>query len=120
MNVYVLPRASDYARPLSRRKHTVSSEVRIGIVTLSFTLIGLISLLSFASLRHTTKIQAAGYQIKKIEQEKESLLNTHKSLTMEIARKQSLMALDESEQVKRMPVINNPSIVSTNRNLALK
>jgi len=120
MNVYVLPRASDYSRPLLRRKHTVSSEVKIGIVTLCFTLIGLISLLSFESLRHTTKIQAAGYEIKKLEQQKNSLLNTHKSLTMEIARKQSLAALDESEQVKGMQIIDHPNIVSTKRNLALK
>lgn len=119
MSVYVLPRTSP-SSTTPRRKHTISYEVKIGLVTLSFTLIGLISLLSFASLSHTSKIQAAGYQIKKLEQQKESLLNTHKSLTMEIAKKRSLAALQSSDQVKRMVIVSNPIIVDSHPNLALK
>lgn len=119
MSVYVLPHTSAPSS-LPRRKHTISYEVKIGIVTLSFTLIGLISLLSFASLSHTSKIQAAGYQIKKLEQQKETLLNTHKSLTMEIAKKRSLDALESSDQVKQMVLVTNPIIVDSHPNLALK
>lgn len=121
MNVYVLPRQSPFSSSaLPRRKHTVSSEVRVGIVTLSFTLIGLISILSFASLRHTSKIQAAGYEIKKLEQVKSSLLNTNKSLTMEIAKSRSLANLEQSDVVSQMPLVNHPIIVTSNRDLALK
>lgn len=121
MTVYVLPQKSAYSEsPLPRRKHTVSYEVKIGVVTLSFTLVGLISLLSFASLNHTSKIQAACYEIKKLEQEKSSLMNTHKSLTMEIAEKRSLVALEKSTQVKSMVLVNNPIIIDSHPNLALK
>ncbi|MBI4836476.1 MAG: hypothetical protein HY817_04425 [Candidatus Abawacabacteria bacterium] len=120
MTVYVLPRSPSHSGSSPRRKHTISYEVKIGLVTLSFTLIGLISLLSFASLSHTSKIQAAGYQIKKLEQEKESLMNTHKSLTMEIAKRRSLATLENSDRVKAMVVVTNPIIVESHQNLALK
>lgn len=121
MTVHVLPRQSSFtASALPRRRHTVSSEVKVGIVTLSFTLIGLISILSFASLRHTSKIQAAGYEIKKLEQEKGALLNTNKSLTMEIAKRRSLANLEQSETVNRMAIVDHPIIVTSNRDLALK
>lgn len=119
MNVYVLPHSkSPNLSP--RRKHTVSAEIKIGLVTLSFTLIGLISLLSFASLSHTSQIQAAGYQIKKLEQQKSSLSNTHKALTMEIAEKRSLATLEGSKKVKSMVLVSNPIIVDNHSNLALK
>lgn len=119
MNVYVLPRNNNPSLS-PRRKHTISGEVKIGLVTLSFTLIGLISLLSFASLSHTSQIQAAGYEIKKLEQQKSSLSNTHKALTMEIAEKRSLATLENSKVVKSMVIVNNPIIVDPHSNLALK
>ncbi len=119
MNVYVLPRTNN-PQLTPRRKHTVSAEVKIGLVTLSFTLIGLISLLSFASLSHTSQIQAAGYEIKTLEQQKSSLSNTHKALTMEIAQKRSLATLESSPKVKNMVLVSNPIIVDTHSNLALK
>ncbi len=121
MPVYVLPQSQfSSSLPPVRRKHTASVEVTVGVVTLSFTLICLISILSFASLRHTSKIQAAGYLIKKQEQEKSSLSNTNKSLTMEIAKRRSLNNLEQSSQVSKMLIVSSPVIITAPRDLALK
>jgi len=79
----------------------------------------MIGLLSFFYLVKFTEIHTKGYQLRKLEIEREKLMTAREGQATEIARLKSLNSIRESEATSRMIPARNPIFVKQDGTVAL-
>jgi hypothetical protein len=93
------------------RKTTLSQKVEFGVVSLIFITIVLVCSLALTYLAHTNKIATRAYQLKKIEQERESLITESQILNMKISQVQSLVAIENDPIIASMRSFEAPIFI---------
>ena len=102
------------------RKHTLSQKVRIGTITLTFTLISLMAILSLAQMFHANEISTRGYALRELENQKDELSIQNKILRQQVTAAESLLSIQSSEVVKAMVPVTNPIVLKGDKRVALK
>jgi len=103
------------------KKQLLSRRIEIGVVTLTFTLIIIICILSILLLLHSNKVATKGYQLRNLQNELSQIELRHQKLEAIVAEKKSIVAIAESDIVKnRLSPVNNLVIVRSDRKLAKK
>lgn len=80
--------------PQHPRRRTIHPRVRVGAVTLSMLLAGVMSALAILSLLLSNSGATKGYELRAIQAQHEELVNDTKVLRMRVAELQALRNLD--------------------------
>ena len=102
------------------RKKTLSQEIRIGSITLTFTLIVIICVLSIAHLLESNQFQTYGYEINELEKTRANLLIENRSLQLQIAQAKSLDSIKNSTVVGAMIPVTNAKTIKIQNEVALR
>lgn len=92
--------------------------LRVGRFFLMFSMTFLIGILSFVYLMKFTEIQTKGYQLRKLELERNSLISSTETQTTSIARLRSLKDITDSSIASRMVPARNPIFIRTDGSFA--
>lgn len=81
-------------------------------------LMGMVAFLSFAYLAHFHTVATKGYELRRLEADRNQLLNQYEIKNMRLAEMQSLTTIVESEKANTMRRANNIEFVRGNTALA--
>lgn len=84
------------------RRKTLSSEIRIGMISLILTIIFLITGMSLLSLTQLNETATKGYQINRLEKEYQELVTDGELTDRLLLQARSLEAIKNNEVVRRM------------------
>lgn len=93
------------------RKKALRTHLRLGSVSLIFTLAVLIAVLSVLQLLHANRVATRGYIIRNLEIEKAQVLNDNQILKMQVARAKSLTSIIKNETTMRMVEVTQPTFL---------
>lgn len=83
-----------------------------------FSVIIVIGLLSFVYLVNFTQLHTKGYQLRRLELEKEKLISVREVQNTNIAKLKSLATLQESNVINRMIPARNPIFIKRDGSFA--
>lgn len=104
-----------------RAIHTRSAfplTLRVGRFFLLFSMTLMIGLLSFVYLIKFTEIHTKGYQLRKLELERDRLMTAREAQSTDISRMKSLNEIRQSEVTSRMIPARNPVFIKADGNVA--
>jgi hypothetical protein len=113
----ILTHSSQFHRAI-RTNNAFPLSLRVGKFFLLFSMTFMIGLLSFFYLVKFTEIHTKGYQLRKLEIEREKLMTAREGVSTEIARLKSLNSIRESEATFRMIPARNPVFVKQDGTVA--
>lgn len=117
MSQLIITRSSPFHRAIRNRQFFLAP-VRVGKFFLLFTLTFLLGLMSFFYLVKFTEIHTKGYQLRKLELEKNKLLTTRESKSTDIALLMSLRTIRESAVTSSMVRARAPIFIKGEKNIA--
>ncbi len=97
--------------PTHVRKQTLSHKVEVGMQSLIFVTITLVTIISLAFLANANRNATKGYALKTLELERSRLLTETEVWNMQIAKVQSLTSLKNDPAIQRMVRVNQPKFV---------
>lgn len=103
----ILTHSSQFHRAI-HEKSVFPLSLRIGKFFLLFSMTFMIGLLSFFYLIKFTEIHTKGYQLRKLELERDKLMTARAGQATEIARLKALTTVRESDITSRMIPARNP------------
>lgn len=103
----ILTHSSQFHRAI-HEKSAFPLSLRVGKFFLLFSMTFMIGLLSFFYLIKFTEIHTKGYQLRKLELERDKLMTARAGQATEIARLKALTTVRESDITSRMIPARNP------------
>jgi hypothetical protein len=92
-----------------RTRGSIRDQVRVGQVALMFGLLLIIGILSLMYLMQFSKVATKGYQITRLEVERNRLMTEREVLNVKVAEQRSLQSfLTEGNRIDHMVQNNNP------------
>lgn len=113
----LLTHSSQFHRAI-RTESMFPLSLRVGKFFLLFSMTFMIGLLSFFYLVKFTEIHTKGYQLRKLEIEREKLMTAREGQATEIARLKSLNSIRESAATSRLIPARNPIFVKQDGTVA--
>ena len=113
----ILTHRSQFHRAI-RTRSLFPLTLRVGRFFLLFSMTFVIGLLSFVYLIKFTEIHTKGYQLRKLEIERDQLMTARAAQSTDIARMKSLNEIRQSEITSRMIPARNPVFIKTDGNVA--
>lgn len=101
-----------------RFRNTIPLQVRAGKFFLMFSMVMLGGLMSFLYLMNYSDIQTKGYQLRKLEMERQELRTQHEIKMMNVSKVRSLGHIQKSAQLARMVPLRNPIYLNADSKLA--
>lgn len=98
----------NHSSGVGMRRRTLSQEIEVGAVTLTFAVFTLAVVVSLIHLAHANRTATRGYILEKIELQKEALATEMEILRQKTSEAKSLMTIQNSETVQKMVPIKNP------------
>lgn len=102
------------------RRRTLSQQIEIGAVTLTFVVVLLACVVSLIYLAHANRVATRGYIIKKLEMEKTELVTENEIWRQQVSEAKSLTAVQTSDAVTRMAKIKDATYLRTDIAVAKK
>jgi hypothetical protein len=103
---------------VSIKKYTLSQRVEASISSLLFVIIALVCLISLAYLAHANKNATKGYSLKTLELKRSHLIVQNEVWDMEIAKAQSLEALQNDPKIASMVRAEKPLFIRADTAIA--
>lgn len=113
----ILTHGSSFHRAL-RTRNALPLSLKVGKFFLLFSMTFMIGLLSFVYLVKFTEIHTKGYQLRKLEIDRERLLRSQALKNTDIAHLKSLMTIQQSEIASRMIPARNAIFIKQDGTIA--
>ena len=102
------------------RRRTLSQQIQVGAVSLTFVVIVLALIVSLIYLTHANRVATRGYVIKRLEIEKTQLVTENEIWRQQVSEAKSLRAVKESPVVQSMVGVRDPAYIRTELAVAKK
>lgn len=93
------------------RRRTLSTEIRLGAVSLTVVVTLLALVVSLIYLAHANRVATRGYSIKKLEIEKTNLITDNEIWRQQVSEAKSLATVGDSPVVKKMTAVRDATYV---------
>lgn len=92
------------------RKRTVSTNIRFGVVSLLFLVVGLFTVMSLLYLMHFNSASTKGYELNRLENERQQLVSENEIQNMRLSEARALVTIEKHPIVQRMVKVNPEKI----------